>query len=53
MCVLRLVAVADRQSARSAAHPYIAALQVSLPHDGLQHRLLHLPQLPSRVVFFF
>jgi hypothetical protein len=51
--VAALAAVADRQSERSAAHPYIAALRISWPRDGPQHRLLHLLQLPSRVVFFF
>ena len=48
-----LVAVAYRQSVRSAAHPYIAALRISWPRDGPQHTQLHLLQLPSRVVFFF
>jgi hypothetical protein len=48
-----LAAVADRQSVRSAADPYIADLRISLPHDGLQHRLPHPLQLPSGVVFFF
>ena len=51
--VAALVAIAGQQSVRSAGHPYIAALRISLPHDDLLHRLLHLLQLPSRVVFFF
>jgi len=46
-------AVANQKSVRSAAHPCIAALQISLPRDGPQHTQLHLLQLPSRVVFFF
>ena len=48
-----LVAVAHQQSVRSAGHPYFAALLTSCLRDGPQHKLLHLLQLPSRVVFFF
>jgi hypothetical protein len=47
-----LVAVAYRISERSAGHQYFAALRISYPRDDPLHRLIHLLQLSSRVVFF-